>query len=372
MGELAMRYPAGSLVVSTGQSPDSSAVDAQFSNTIDRLPVSSGRLRTVQGVVRWSTRGVSLVRSHNTDFIWCGNFKPAAYPARWVKQRVGIPYGIMLYGTELLLLRSRIGHSMLKRRAARALLGSAAVLLTISRYTRDLCQATLGELGLDGGEIDVSVVPLGTDPRHFRPGIDPASVRSRYGLENGRWLLTVARLAAHKGIDTVLRVVAALRNDYPDLRYAVVGSGTRLGHLQDLARSLGVSDRVRFLTSVPDTDLPALYNNAEIYVGVSRPIELMIEGFGISLSEASACGIPVIGASTGGIPDAVRDGETGLLVDGERPQSVAEAVRLLLRNAELARRLGAGGRKAVETFYNWDRVAAEVMRIGNEHARSVK
>jgi phosphatidylinositol alpha-1,6-mannosyltransferase len=165
--------------------------------------------------------------------------------------------------------------------------------------------------------------------------------------------------------------MAVLRDEFPNLRYAVVGSGIGLAQLQALARSLGVSDRVRFLTDVPDADLPPLYNSAELYLGVSRPVELMIEGFGISLSEASACGVPVIGSSTGGIPDAVRDGETGLLVDPENPEAVAGAVRLLLRDRDLARRLGAAGRKAVESFYNWDRVAADVLRIGSEYSRRV-
>jgi phosphatidylinositol alpha-1,6-mannosyltransferase len=74
----------------------------------------------------------------------------------------------------------------------------------------------------------------------------------------------------------------------------------------------------------------------------------------------------VVAARSGGIPDAVREGETGLLVDGERPEVVAESVCLLLRNGDLARRLGTGGRRAVETFYNWDRVTSEMVRIGEE------
>jgi phosphatidylinositol alpha-1,6-mannosyltransferase len=120
---------------------------------------------------------------------------------------------------------------------------------------------------------------------------------------------------AHKGIDTVLHVVAALLKEHPTLRYAVVGSGPMQAQLEALALTLGVASRVRFLTDVPDADLPGLYNSAEIYLGVSRPAELMMEGFGISLSEASACGIPVVGGSSGGIPDAVIEGETGLRSD---------------------------------------------------------
>jgi phosphatidyl-myo-inositol dimannoside synthase len=367
MGELARRYPPGTLVVSTGQLAGSATVDEAIGNRVDRIAVPSRRLRTVQGLLSWSRRARLLDRAVQPEFVWCGNLKPAGYPARWIKHRTGTPYGIFLYGTDLLLLQHRLRHSMTKRRAARALIGSAAVLVTISRWTRDMTLTVLSELGFRAGQVDVRIVPLGTDPEKFRPGIDPSTVRARYGLgEEGRWLLTVARLVAHKGIDTGIRVLAALRNEYPNLRYAAVGSGAMLRELQSLARSLGVADRVLFLTDVPDADLPGLYNCAEIYLGVSRPAELMIEGFGISLSEASACGIPVVGGSSGGIPDAVRQDETGLLVDARQPEPVIEAVRLLLRDRDLARRLGRGGRRAVESFYNWNRVTADIRQIGAE------
>jgi phosphatidylinositol alpha-1,6-mannosyltransferase len=366
MGELAKRYPPGALVVSTGTYPGGSEVDATFRNPVDRIATPSRRLRTLQGLVAWSRRATALARSVQPEFVWCGNFKPAGYPARWIRGRLGIPYGILVYGTDLLLLQQRIRHSAMKRRAAQALIGSAAVVVAVSQWTRTLCCSVLSQLGFRDGEVDVRTLPLGTDPEHFRPGLDPSVTRARYGLGEGRWLLTVARLAAHKGIDTVLHLLAALRLEHPDLRYAVVGSGPKQAELEALASHLGVADRVRFLTNVPDADLPALYNSAEIYLGVSRPVDLMVEGFGISLSEASASGIPVIGGSSGGIPDAVRDGETGLLVDAATPEPVIEAVRLLLRDRALARRLGSQGRKAVESFYNWDRVTDDLARIGHE------
>ena len=123
---------------------------------------------------------------------------------------------------------------------------------------------------------------------------------------------------------------------------------------------------MRFLTAVPDADLPALYNGAELYLGLSRPEELLIEGFGISLTEASACGIPVIGGRAGGIPDAVRDGETGLLVDSTDLDAVLAAVRSLLADPALRARLGQAGRLAVESHYNWDRVTSEVRRLGQD------
>ena len=366
MGELAKRYPAGSLVVSTGGQPNSGVIDSLFPNRIDRLPVSSRRLRTIQGLTLWSRRVAGLARSVGAEYIWCGNVKPAAYPARWAAARLGIPYGIMVVGSDLLILQHQIKRSLLKRRAALTLLGSASVLVAISRWTADLCRTLLQQLQIEVAPDLIRTIPLGTDPVLFRPGLDTREVRARYGLGQRRWLLSVARLVPYKGVDTGLRVLAELRQDHPDLGYAVVGSGEQLPELNAMVRTLGLEDRVRFLTDVSDRDLPALYNCAEIYLGLSRSTELDVEGFGLSLVEASACGVPVVAARSGGIPDAVREGETGLLVDAERPEVVAEAVRLLLRNTEMTRRLGIGGRKAVESFYNWDRVTSEVIRIGSE------
>jgi len=367
MGEIARRYPAGGLVVSTGSTHGAADFDAGFPHPVDRMPIESRRLRAVGGWVPWCRRAAVLARAVRPELMWCGNLKPAAYPANWVTRRLGIPHGVFLHGTELLLLRHRLG-SVRKRLAGRSLLGAPAVFVTNSRWTTDLCRVVLGELGLDPKLVDVHTVPLGTDPARFRPGLDPAEVRARYDLPAGRWLMTVARLAAHKGIDTGLHILAALHRDMPDLRYLVVGSGVKLPELERLARDLGVADRVRFLTNVPDADLPALYNAADLYLGLSRPAELMVEGFGISLVEASAAGLPVIAGSEGGIPDAVRDGETGLLVDASNPAPGLAAVRRVLDDPELRRRMGAAGRQAVETHYNWDRVAADVLRIGREVA----
>jgi phosphatidylinositol alpha-1,6-mannosyltransferase len=224
----------------------------------------------------------------------------------------------------------------------------------------------LGELEIDAPADRVRVVPLGADQAFFRPGIDTREVRRRYGLDEGRWLLSVARLTRHKGIDTVLQALARLAPRHPDLRYAVVGTGEEREALEAEARELGVASRVRFLTDVSDRDLPALYNTAEIYLGISRLMEQRVEGFGISLAEASASGVPVIAGRSGGIPAAVRDGETGLLVDAERVEDVAQTIERLLGDAALRARLGAAGRRAVESHYNWDRVTRDLVRIGRE------
>src|SRR5512133_3007255 len=101
MGELAMRYPPGSLAISTGRVPGSAPVDAALPNRVHRASIDSRRLRTVQGLLVWSRQARVLAREFDPGFVWCGNLKPAGFPAAWIHRRAGTPYGIFLHGSEL-------------------------------------------------------------------------------------------------------------------------------------------------------------------------------------------------------------------------------------------------------------------------------
>ena len=272
-------------------------------------------------------------------------------------------------GADLLSEQHKIRHSRLKRRTARAIFGGAAVLMTNSAWTRDLALSLLGDLGLDGHGRRLRVVHLGTDPTYFRPGIDAHALRERFDLpDNGtRWLVTVARLEKHKGMDTVIEALPAILERAPDVCYAVAGTGPDRERLEKRAHELRLGDRVRFLGGVGDQDLPAFYNLASLYVGASRRAErLGVEGFGISLVEASACGLPVVAGNSGGVPDAVRDGETGILVPPEEPAAIADAICRLLADPAAAKRMGQNGRRAVETYFNWDRVVRDLRDIESQ------
>jgi phosphatidylinositol alpha-1,6-mannosyltransferase len=369
MGEIALRYPAASLVISTGASPDSRASDARFPHPIDRVAIRATRLRTVGGLILWTARASRLARRHSPGFVWCAELKPAGYPARWLRARRRLPYGIVVHGTELLLLEEKMRRSAFKRWTGRQLFAGCAVVVANSRWTADRARALLDAHGHGALARDVRVVPLGTTPSVFRPGIDPRPVRAKHGLEGGPWLLTVSRLDWHKGIDTVIRALPAVRAAVPTARYAVAGVGSRRPHFERLAAELGLGDAVRFLGFVPDEELAALYNAVDLYVGASRRFDRLAEGFGISLVEASACGVAVVGGRSGGVPEAVRDGETGILVDPDEPAAVAAGIVALLGDEAARRRMGVAGRRAVETFYNWDRVARDFIRIDDEFRR---
>jgi phosphatidylinositol alpha-1,6-mannosyltransferase len=272
-----------------------------------------------------------------------------------------------VHGGDLLEELHRIHHNPLVRSTAKALLGSATAVVANSQWTREQAQTVLRELGLDPLAERVKVIPLGTDPAQFRPGLDTREVRARYRLNGGPWVITVARLEAYKGVDTGIRALARLRGLGIDAQYAVVGGGRGREALRRLADELGVADIVRFLGNIPDTDLPAVYNVGTVYLGASRRADgARVEGFGVALAEASASGLPVIAGRSGGLAEAVQDGETGLVVDPENAEAVAEALHRILTDDLFARRLGQAGRRSVEVHYNWDRVLRELREIESQ------
>lgn len=366
MGEIAARYPSDGVVVSTGTWPGSAASDARFRQRIDRVHVGAKRLRTVNGLVRWTRRADSLARDTAPGFAWCDEIKPAGYTAAWLNARHDLPFGVLAHGADFLLLQAKIGRSVFKRWTAASILRRCAVVVANSRWSADLVRSVLESLNLPALAADVRVVHLGTTPGRFHPNVDPEPARRKYGLDGGPWLLTVARLDHHKGIDTVIRALPAVRASVPRARYAVAGIGDRKEALERLVAELGLGDAVRLLGFVPDDDLPALYTAADLFVLASRRYDLLVEGFGIAVVEASASGLPVIGSRSGGIPEAVREGVTGVIVEPDDPGSVAAAAIRLLDDESLRRRMGHAGRVAVEEYYNWDRVAADLIRIDRE------
>ena len=365
MGEMARRYPPYSLLVSTGTYAGSAESDTDYLQGIDRVPIRAKRLRTVNGLVRWTMRADVLARRYRPRFTWCAELKPAAYPARWLQARHNIPYGIFTYGAELLLLDQKLRRSRFKHWTGRKLLEGASVFVAISHWTAEYTRRILSELGLQRQADNVRVVPLGTDPGEFQPGLSTTDVRRTYGLEGGGgpWILTVARLDWHKGFDTVIRALPAVRAAHPNARYAIGGVGEARSYLERLAAELQLGDAVRFLGFVPEADLPALYNTADVFALVSRRYDLLVEGFGIAVMEASASGVPVVAGREAGLIDAVRDGETGLLVDPYNPAAVAEGLNRLLSDSALRQRMGKAGRRAVETYFNWDRVVRDIEDI---------
>jgi len=233
------------------------------------------------------------------------------------------------------------------------LLRQVDTFLPVSHYTAEL----LHDRGVPSSR--VHVVPNGTDPKRFRPQ-DGTPLRERLGLSDQPLLLTVGRLVPRKGIDTVLRALPSIAERCPDVAYVVVGTGPDRSRLQGLADHLGVQDRVRFVGDVDHDRLPLYYSAADLFVMPAREDPPDVEGFGLVFLEANACGTPVIGARSGGIPDAIHDGETGLLVPPNAPEAFADAAVRVLTDPDLAETLARQGRHRAVNEASWDHIAARI------------
>lgn len=360
--ELALRRPHWivSTPVRANRSLEAGGCSAEDRGaTVDRLGIGVQAARTVPGIVGWSRRVLGLEQRHRFDLVYCANLKPAGYVARILMNRRATPYLVGGYGRDLLAARRQALGSPLKRQVLRWILGGAQVIVVPSRWAAGSARALLEVLDLPSGYGPrVEVLRPGVDLHRFRPGLETAEVRRRYGIPQRGILLTVARLERHKGIATVLRALRELED--MELTYVVAGEGSAARELKQMALDLGVGRRVRWLGCVPEDDLAALYNTAELYVGISEETGLEVEGFGLSFLEAAASGLPVIAGASGGVADAVVDGETGYLVEPKAVPQLVLVLRQLFSNPELRLRLGAAGRLRVEREFAWDRVCREL------------
>jgi glycosyltransferase involved in cell wall biosynthesis len=263
---------------------------------------------------------------------------------------------------------SEIRYLQTGRRArllGRPVVDRTPFLFTNSEWTRSLLES--------GGETSwhrrASVAGIGVSPRLAEAPRDGEKVdqwRERLQLGARHVLLTVARLVPRKGIDRSLRAFAELP---PDLRaswvYLIAGDGTERNALETLSRELSIDADVRWLGPVIDGELPVLYDLAALYVQLSRDVAGEVEGLGITFLEAGVRGLPCLACRHGGIPEAIVDGETGLLVPADDSAAARDALVRLMTDAALRSRLGAAAKERVEREFRWDRVAERVAsRLG--------
>ena len=329
--ELVRRYSDSteSMSVSTVRLDGDTAFDRGEAYDIHRQAFHFREANRFTNQLRW-TRWLNEFCDASVDVIHCGNIRPAGYAAAWVSARKDMPYVLYVNGGDLLRERLKSSRSLLKRATARRVLGKAAGIAATSDWVAALARDVMHEVGVNPVP-PVEALGLGTDPNQFAMHRDTGELRARWGVGDSPLLLTVARLVPHKGQDTVLRVLASLKTEFPALRYVMVGEGHHENQLRVLATELGVADRVVFAGALSDEELPEAYATSTIYVGASRiDREINAEGFGISFLEASSSGLPVVAGDSGGVRSAVRDGVTGMVVPPLDVPALGAAVSRLL------------------------------------------
>lgn len=295
-----------------------------------------------------------LVKQEKIEHILAGQVLPIGTAAMISAQKFDLSYSVCTYGLDIELPK----HNPRHRRAMKKVLDNAARIFTISDDTK----RRMVELGIPEKKI-IKITP-GLDLAEFLPPAEQLTrqterLRQRYNLRGKKVILTIGRLVARKGQDTVIKALPAILKEEPLAHYVVAGGGEYEAALKESVRQLNLSDHVTFTGKFKEEEKAAWYNLCDVFAMVSRvEKETDIEGFGIVYLEANALGKPVVAGRSGGVEDAVVGNQTGILIqDPTDTAETAQAILKLLHDHEQARRLGQQGKKRVANDFNWDNLA---------------
>ncbi|WP_083291107.1 glycosyltransferase family 4 protein [Corynebacterium sp. HMSC11E11] len=297
-----------------------------------------------------------IIAEEDIDVVWFGAAAPMGLLARACRRAGARRIISTTHGHE-------VGWSMLpvSRRALRIIGDGSDVVTYISGYTRNRFAAAFGP------RTAFERLPSGVDVERFRPDPDAgARIRARHGIAADQPLIVcISRLVARKGQDSLIAAMPAVVRALPDARLVIVGAGPYEATLRSRAAASGVADHIIFTGSVPFDELPDHYNAATVFAMPARTRGggLDVEGLGIVYLEAQACGVPVIAGESGGAPETVVDGVTGVVVDGRDIAALARAITAICAKPERARQMGEEGRRHVVTHWTWEVMGARLRRI---------
>jgi phosphatidylinositol alpha-1,6-mannosyltransferase len=349
--ELWERLDPESFVVLTASShPEAAAFDAAQSARGVRI------VRVAESILYFPTHGTlahvrRCIDEYEVDLV----LLDPALPLGLLGPHLGVPYGVILHGAEVTVP----GRVPLARQALSHVLRGASVVISAGRYPAAEGRRAAGEL-----TVPIVEIPPGVDTTTIVPMTKPqrTAARVRLGLPGkGPLVVSLSRLVPRKGMDVLITAATRLAPSYPDLVVAIAGTGRELERLRRQASAAPIP--VSVLGRVSDEDRAALLGAADIFVMACRNrwLGLEQEGFGIVFLEAAAAGVPQIAGDSGGAAEAVVHGVTGLVVDvPEDPGVVAEALRRLLAEPDLRKRMGRAARVRAQEVYDYDLLASRL------------
>lgn len=272
------------------------------------------------------------------------------WPLVSLGRRLGMPTAAVSHGNEL-VTPARLPVT---RQALRRDLRGAGLLYAVSDHTARHLRRLVGD---DGPPI--RQLRNGVDLTTFSPAVDGSAIRARHGFGDDPVVVCVGRLVPRKGQDVLVRIWPRVRAALPDAHLLIVGAGPLHDDLAKEAASQPPG-AVVLAGRVPWEELAAHHAAGDVFAHPNRTRlgGLDAEGFGVIFLEAQACGRPVVAGDSGGSPEALVPGESGLLVDGRDDRAVADAIVSLLQDPARADAMGRAGRRFVEQHHDWDRIVA--------------
>ena len=339
------RSPRGSVIVYTSAQPESDKFDAKWLSEFG-VEVVRDRSKILLPTPRVIKACQKLVKSRKLTRVAFGAAAPLGIMARSMRSAGAEKIVALTHGHEVWWAKVPPFSFAIKFMSK-----NIDAITYLGDYTR-------GEISKAISKNDVSKlvqIAPGIDVDHFVP-TDSSELRSQLGLADKAVIISVGRLVHRKGQDKLISALPAIRAAVSNVHLVLVGVGPHQKFLENLVAKLNVADCVTFIGRINYSELPKYICVGDIFAMPSRSrfFGLEVEGLGIVYLEASACGLPVVGGKSGGAPDAVLVGETGVVVDGTNASEIAEACIELLNNPELCALMGATGRAWIIENWRWE------------------
>ena len=311
------------------------------------MQVIRDRSKILLPSLRVAKRAKEIAQSHNIEVLVFGAAAPLALMAPKLR-KAGVKKIIALtHGHEVWWARIFPFNLAIKR------IGNSVDHLTyLGEFTRQAISRSLSQKSIDSM---VKIAP-GIDTSHFSPKADATQRRTELGLEDKKIIISVGRLVHRKGQDKLIEAFPTIVREIPNAHLLIVGEGPYRAHLEKSVEKLSLKENVTFVGRIFYNDLPSYLSASDVFVMPSRSrfFGLEVEGLGIVYLEASACAIPVVAGISGGAPDAVQEGITGLCVDGTNVAQIAEAVIHICSDSKRATKMGLAGRNWVIEQWQWE------------------
>lgn len=310
-----------------------------FSNIWKKYGIKYG-IKTLVRVSFLSIKDIDVIHSHSLF---------SSYDYLFLKDIFGIPLTTTFHG----LVPNNV--KMLEERKIASVLDSGDAFFVNTNFARE----QLENYGCPPEKIHI--IPQGTDLSDF----DDRKVS--INKDKPIIILSVGRLSIEKGFHIAIQAIAKLVDEFPNIEYRVVGNGLERTNLQNLIEKLELNNNVILHGSLTTKELAAQYSQAHIFILPSIDLHdgFHVETQGVVLQEAQASGIPVIASKTGGIPEVIRDNETGLLFEEANENQLAEKIQLLINNQDFCQSISMNGRKDVESRFDINGINRQLINVYN-------
>ena len=340
------RLPKNSVIVYTSQQSDTSLYDQNWAAEFG-VKVIRDKAKILLPTPRVISAIRKVIEVEKAEVAFFGAAAPLAVMSRslrksGIKKIVALTHGHEVWWAKVWPFKLAIGF-----------IGRNVDHLT---YLGNFTRTQIAEALNQKSESAMVKIAPGIDTEHFAPRAESAQLRKDLGLADKKVIVSVGRLVHRKGQDSLICALPEILQRHPEAHLLLVGEGPYREHLDKLVKKLNLQGAITFIGRIQYLELPKYIGVGDIFVMPSRSrlAGLEVEGLGIVYLEASACGLPVIAGKSGGAPDAVLEGETGVTVDGTNISAVAKTVINLLADPEEAIAMGERGREWINSNWRWE------------------